>query len=305
MSSSTTITTTITHHRHHLPHDALLPARLRTISNAETIQTRQRLIYRGKVLADAEPLSAYKVEDGHFVHMVARPEGVHPAASPLDPARAGSSQAAGNAVPAAGAAAGGAPQTGGQLHRAGGLSERLLMGTGTPAGASTGATAAGGGGTAAAAAAGAQARQGRTHGIDHALLNAAAGLEQGDFLSNMLALGGDGGGRGAGVGATRAALRAPRNPLADGLVGGRRVSRGQQGGGRSATAAAASPLLGRGGDAEQQGVGGSGGSVSLEHVRQGLLTLHTLLSGTATRTLRRQPESSAGSPVAVSWLRAG
>ncbi|CAN0569385.1 unnamed protein product, partial [Ectocarpus sp. 12 AP-2014] len=39
-------------------------------------QARQRLIYRGKVLADADPLSAYKVENGHFVHMVARPEGV-------------------------------------------------------------------------------------------------------------------------------------------------------------------------------------------------------------------------------------
>ncbi|CAN0554599.1 unnamed protein product, partial [Laminaria digitata] len=44
-------------------------------------QTRQRLIYRGKVLADAETLSTYKVESGHYVHMVARPQGVPPPAS--------------------------------------------------------------------------------------------------------------------------------------------------------------------------------------------------------------------------------
>ncbi|RQM19814.1 hypothetical protein B5M09_011126 [Aphanomyces astaci] len=35
---------------------------------------RQRLIYRGKLLRDGDLLSAYNVEDGHMVHMVARPE---------------------------------------------------------------------------------------------------------------------------------------------------------------------------------------------------------------------------------------
>ena len=36
-------------------------------------EDRQRLIYRGKVLKNGDPLSTYKVEDGHTVHMVARP----------------------------------------------------------------------------------------------------------------------------------------------------------------------------------------------------------------------------------------
>ncbi|KAF0699988.1 Aste57867_9468 [Aphanomyces stellatus] len=35
---------------------------------------RQRLIYRGKLLRDGDVLSAYNVEDGHTVHLVARPE---------------------------------------------------------------------------------------------------------------------------------------------------------------------------------------------------------------------------------------
>uniref|UniRef100_A0A7S2GNI3 Ubiquitin-like domain-containing protein n=1 Tax=Octactis speculum TaxID=3111310 RepID=A0A7S2GNI3_9STRA len=34
---------------------------------------RQRLIYRGKVLQDQDMLSKYKIQDGHTVHMVARP----------------------------------------------------------------------------------------------------------------------------------------------------------------------------------------------------------------------------------------
>ena len=34
---------------------------------------RQRLIFRGKVLADGDSLDAYKLEDGHTLHMVSRP----------------------------------------------------------------------------------------------------------------------------------------------------------------------------------------------------------------------------------------
>ncbi|CAK4068014.1 unnamed protein product [Aphanomyces euteiches] len=37
---------------------------------------RQRLIYRGKLLRDNDILSTYNVQDGHTVHMVARPENI-------------------------------------------------------------------------------------------------------------------------------------------------------------------------------------------------------------------------------------
>lgn len=221
--------------------------------------------------------------------MVARPEGVPPPAPAHDAARSASPS---NAAPAATAAAGGAHRAdtfGGGLSRV--ISDRLLMGMGGPAAAAANAPSGAAGST--------QARHGHNNnGVDNALLNAAAGLEQGDFLSNMLALGGDGGGGGRGRGA-RAPLRAPRNPpAADGLVGGRRGARGQQGGGRTA-ATAGSPLLGRGGDAEQQG-GGDGGA-NLEHVRQGLLTLHTLLSGTASRTRAESPEENAPVVSGLVW----
>jgi hypothetical protein len=36
-------------------------------------EDRQRLIYRGRVLHDQSPLNEYKIEDGHTVHMVAKP----------------------------------------------------------------------------------------------------------------------------------------------------------------------------------------------------------------------------------------
>ena len=36
-------------------------------------EDRQRLIYRGRVLQDQSPLNEYKIEDGHTVHMVAKP----------------------------------------------------------------------------------------------------------------------------------------------------------------------------------------------------------------------------------------
>ncbi|CAM9476222.1 unnamed protein product [Scytosiphon promiscuus] len=248
-------------------------------------ETRQRLIYRGKVLADAEPLSTYKVESGHFVHMVARPEGLPPPASAQDAPRSATSNA-GNAAPAAaagGSAADGAQRTdafGAGLTRV--ISDRLLMGMGALS--APNAPAAPG-----RAAGRRQGRHGHNHGMDNALLNAAAGLEQGDFLSNMLALGGDGGGgRAEAAGGTRASRGIPRNPLPDGLVGGRRGARGVRSAAVAATAA--SPLLGRGADAEQQGA--LGGGANLEHVRQGLLTLHTLLSGTTASRTRQRPQES-------------
>ncbi|ETV96824.1 hypothetical protein H310_10115 [Aphanomyces invadans] len=43
---------------------------------------RQRLIYRGKLLRDGDLLSAYNVEDGHTVHMVARPDRAQQPTSP-------------------------------------------------------------------------------------------------------------------------------------------------------------------------------------------------------------------------------
>ncbi|CAM9354746.1 unnamed protein product, partial [Phaeothamnion confervicola] len=36
-------------------------------------ETRQRLIYRGRVLQDGDLLSSYRVQPGHTVHMVSRP----------------------------------------------------------------------------------------------------------------------------------------------------------------------------------------------------------------------------------------
>jgi len=39
----------------------------------QVLEGRQRLIYRGRLLIDSETLSTYNVEDGHTIHMVARP----------------------------------------------------------------------------------------------------------------------------------------------------------------------------------------------------------------------------------------
>lgn len=242
------------------------------------------------MLADADPLSAYKVENGHFVHMVARPEGVPP------PAAAGGAPSASAPefrVPyyrAMGGEPGPRPPTGG-----GGLSDRLLMGMGAPATTATAAATTG-------AAERAQGHNNNTSGIDNAVLNAAAGLEQGDFLSNMLALGGGNGGGGGGGGG-RAARAAGSPPLAmpqwnaNGLaetVLGRRGSRGLQSrvGRRAGT--------GAGGDDNRTEQGAvEGEPANLEHVRQGLLTLHTLLSGTASSRRREVLESSSDGVGAV------
>ncbi|EQC36912.1 hypothetical protein, variant [Saprolegnia diclina VS20] len=40
---------------------------------------RQRLIYRGKLMKDADQLAAYNVEDGHTLHLVAKPEQIYSA----------------------------------------------------------------------------------------------------------------------------------------------------------------------------------------------------------------------------------
>eukprot|EP00903_Cladosiphon_okamuranus_P005527 g5505.t1 len=227
-------------------------------------EARQRLIYRGKVLADTEPLSAYKVEDGHFVHMVARPEGV-PAAAP--PAAAGAGAGAlreelRNQVADRNADIPGLEAEVAEAERifghGGGLSDRLLMGMG------------GGGGG------------GGTRGRD-AFLNAAAGQEQGDFLSNMLPSqrrdGGGGGGGGGRVGQADTAL--PRRSVR---------GQGTGGGGRAADHGDLRHHDGQ--DAPADDVG-----TNLEHVRQGLLTLHTLLSGIASR---RRQELAPESPVEAS-----
>ena len=222
-------------------------------------QARQRLIYRGKVLADAEPLSTYKVEDGHYVHMVARPQGVPP---PLTSATVGPSATGdGHASQAAtGTPVGTRPvlraATGARAERT--LGERLLMGMGVPPFAQ----GEGGGGL---------QQGGRPAGIaavggggDAEVNNAAEALGSGDFLSNMLGLGTDN--------------AHPQNGARTGWTEGR-GTRGQRRDGASGGTAAAG--------------GGAGGQPDLEHVRQGLLTLHTLLSGSTARREEAQ-ERSAG-----------
>lgn len=182
----------------------------------------------------------------------------------------------------AGVAAAAAAPNARPVLRSGTLGERLLMGMGMPVfGQGEG------GGAAQAARAGATGA-GRGNGgveAENALLNAAAGLESGDFLSNMLGLG-DGAG-----GGLAAAAQTPRGARALWNTGeGGRPTRGQgrdggAGSGRGARGAAAA-----GTSAGGRGTGADG-RVDLEHVRQGLLTLHTLLSGT---TSRRRSAGSAG-----------
>lgn len=44
----------------------------RVKDSTEIPEERQRLLYRGRVLEDDENLAAYRVEDGHVIHCVAR-----------------------------------------------------------------------------------------------------------------------------------------------------------------------------------------------------------------------------------------
>ena len=205
------------------------------------------------------------MEDGHFVHMVARPEGV-PAAAPAA-ARASSFQELRNQFADRNAAHPDLEAEYAEAERilghGGGLSDRLLRGGG------------GGGGGGVVADGGARDRD--------AFLNAAAGLEQGDFLSNMLLpRRRDGGGRGSQV---------ERMGQADTALT-RHGVRGHGGGGRlAAAAAAAAARAGEHESARQDGHDATAidGGTNLEHVRQGLLTLHTLLSGTASRRRQELP----------------
>lgn len=47
-----------------------LKTKLSTSEYADVPAERQRLIYSGRVLKDADPLSTYKIKDGNTVHMV-------------------------------------------------------------------------------------------------------------------------------------------------------------------------------------------------------------------------------------------
>lgn len=239
-------------------------------------QARQRLIYRGRLLVDADTLSTYKVEDGHCLHLVARPLGTQlaQAASPNASASSAVGMAGSPAATTAPAAGAAGSENSSQMAnedtntanaRAGTLGQRLLMGMGVPV-EHAGSAAAGG----------AVHGGGSGGGVDTALLNAAAGLDGGQLLSNVLGLAGAGAAMGSGAGAGGASGNA--GPGWNGLEG--RAARAQ---GREA---------GAGHGARGVGGGGGGGEdrdeglqTDLEHVRQGLLTLHTLLSGTTNRRI--------------------
>ncbi|KAH7904336.1 ubiquitin-related domain-containing protein [Hygrophoropsis aurantiaca] len=53
---------------------------------ADVPAERQRLIYSGRVLKDEDPLSAYKIQAGHTVHMVKRSDAAPPTPSHAPPA---------------------------------------------------------------------------------------------------------------------------------------------------------------------------------------------------------------------------
>lgn len=216
-------------------------------------------------MVDAEPLSTYKVEDGHFLHMVARPVG---AQVQLDGSPNNAASSPVRASPAMPANENGNRTTANETtttnQRAETLGQRLLMGMGVPMVGPTVPSGAGGATTGA----------GAGNGVETALLNAATGLDDGQLLSNMLGLAGAGATTGtAGThtqqdrslwnGAEGRAVRAQARETGAGVTpGGSTV-----GGPRRAGAAGREE-----GDDPSQ--------TDLEHVRQGLLTMHTLLSGT-------------------------
>jgi len=63
-----------------------LKERVREAFNVDS--TRQRLIYRGRVLQDADELTDYNIESNHTIHMVLRPQNVpNVDGAPLPPQR--------------------------------------------------------------------------------------------------------------------------------------------------------------------------------------------------------------------------
>lgn len=204
-------------------------------------------------MADTEPLSTYKVEDGHFVHMVARPPGV-PAPSTMNSGAAAGSFFNGDSQATLGASTiphplpVPRPRAAARGERT--LGEHLLMGMGLPH------FAHGEGG-------------GDVDG-ENVHANVGGGMGSGNFLSDILALG------------TENARPLPRTR---GARGHRRVVGSVAHGGTGSAAA----LNGSGGGGGQ-GLGADG-QADMEHVRQGLLTLHTLLSGSIVR--REEAQSQA------------
>lgn len=203
-------------------------------------------------MADTEPLSTYKVEDGHFVHMVARPPGV-PAPSTMNAGATAGSSTNGDSQATLGASTVPPPlpvprpRAAARGERT--LGEHLLMGMGLPHFA--------------------QGEGGGDVEGENVHANAGGGIGSGNFLSDILALG------------TENARPLPRTR---GARGHRRVVGSVSHGG--AGSAAASSGSGTGGQGS-----GADGQADMEHVRQGLLTLHTLLSGSIVR--REEAQSQA------------
>lgn len=256
------------------------------------LQDRQRLIYRGKVLVDSESLSTYKVETGHSLHMVARPRGFVP---PSSEAPTATGVAANNETnqtanrPAATAAS----------ARAGALGQRVLMGMGmgVPAFGQGGVTGVGGGVTAGVA--------GNPASLGVSEFQGNAGDLTGDnFLSNMLGLasGAAGGaaGSGGGIDLIAGQMSQPQNSATGAAEPrGARAAGGRDAAAAGAPAPANAGTLGGGAGTAHAQRGGGGreaeeeGQLGLEHIRQGLLTLHTLLSGLETRNERNAPPTAA------------
>lgn len=82
-----------------------LKERIREATSVEV--NRQRLIYRGRVLLDESLVREYNIEDGHTVHMVARPVNFQQ----LQESAGATSQSSSNPTPVIVPSAGGVPQT--------------------------------------------------------------------------------------------------------------------------------------------------------------------------------------------------
>lgn len=82
-----------------------LKERIREATSVEV--NRQRLIYRGRVLLDEILVRDYNIEDGHTVHMVARPVNFQE----LQQSAGATSQSSTDPAPAVVPSAGGVPQT--------------------------------------------------------------------------------------------------------------------------------------------------------------------------------------------------